>query len=66
MRAAVVLRDLEGLSTQEAAESLGVVENTLKSRLHRARLQLAERIRPGREKPNRGRSARMVPSMCCS
>ena len=44
MRTAVLLRDIEGLSTQEAAEALGVPENTLKSRLHRARLQLAEQI----------------------
>jgi len=47
MRTAVLLRDIEGLSTQEAAEALGVPENTLKSRLHRARLQLAEQIQTG-------------------
>ena len=47
MRTAVLLRDIEGLSTQEAAEALGVPENTLKSRLHRARLQLAEQIQSG-------------------
>ena len=47
MRTAVLLRDIEGLSTQEAAEALGVLENTLKSRLHRARLQLAEQIQTG-------------------
>ncbi|PYU93685.1 MAG: RNA polymerase subunit sigma-24 [Acidobacteria bacterium] len=47
MRTAVRLRDIEGLSTQEAAEALGVPENTLKSRLHRARLQLAEQIQTG-------------------
>ena len=47
MRTAVRLRDIEGLSTQEAAEALGVPENTLKSRLHRARLQLAEQIQIG-------------------
>jgi len=46
MRTAV-LRDIEGLSTQEEAEALGVPENTLKSRLHRARLQLAEQIQSG-------------------
>ena len=47
MRTAVRLREIEGLSTQEAAEALGVPENTLKSRLHRARLQLAEQIQTG-------------------
>src|SRR5262249_34833125 len=45
MQAAVRLRDLEGFSTREAAEALEVPENTLKSRLHRARHQLAQRIR---------------------
>ena len=36
-RAPLVLRDIEGLSTSEAAEILGVSEAALKSRLHRAR-----------------------------
>jgi RNA polymerase sigma-70 factor (ECF subfamily) len=36
-RAPLVLRDIEGLSTREAAEVLGVSEAALKSRLHRAR-----------------------------
>jgi RNA polymerase sigma-70 factor, ECF subfamily len=44
MEAAVRLRDLEGFSTREAAEALELPENTLKSRLHRARHQLAERL----------------------
>lgn len=39
-RAAVVLRDVEGLSTAEAAEVLGIGERALKSRLHRGRLAL--------------------------
>ncbi len=47
MQAVVRLRDLEGLSTREAAEALEVPENTLKSRLHRARHQLAERLEDG-------------------
>ena len=41
LRSAIVLRDVEGLSTEEAAETLGVPEGTLKSQLHRARVQLA-------------------------
>ena len=36
-RAAVVLRDLRGLSTQEASTVLRVKDQTLKSRLHRGR-----------------------------
>jgi RNA polymerase sigma-70 factor (ECF subfamily) len=36
-RAVLVLRDLEGLSEQEAAEVLNVAQGTVKSRLHRAR-----------------------------
>jgi len=39
-RAAVVLRDVEGLSTAEAAEVLGLREATFKSRLHRGRMAL--------------------------
>jgi len=36
-RAILVLRDVEGLEEQEAAELLGVARGTVKSRLHRAR-----------------------------
>ena len=36
-RAVLVLRDVEGLSEQEAATVLGVAPGTVKSRLHRAR-----------------------------
>jgi len=39
-RAAVVLRDIEGLSTAEAANVLGLREAALKSRLHRGRMAL--------------------------
>ncbi len=39
-----VLRDLEGLSTQEAGEVLGLSEAAVKSRLHRARLFLREQL----------------------
>ena len=37
-RAPLILRDVEGLSTQEAAEVMGLGEAAFKSRLHRARL----------------------------
>jgi len=66
MRTAVVLRDVEGLSTEEAAETLGVPENTLKSRLHRARLLLAERIRSKSATHSNGRGEPMAPALCCS
>jgi RNA polymerase sigma-70 factor, ECF subfamily len=39
-RTAVVLRDIEGLSTREAAEIVGVGEAAFKSRLHQARLRV--------------------------
>lgn len=39
-RTAVVLRDIEGLSTREAARLVGVGEAAFKSRLHEARLKL--------------------------
>lgn len=39
-RAAVVARDVDGLSTREAAKALGIGERALKSRLHRGRMAL--------------------------
>jgi RNA polymerase sigma-70 factor (ECF subfamily) len=45
-RAAVVLRDLEGLSTEEAAEIAGVGQAAFKSRLHRGRMRLRELLEP--------------------
>ena len=41
-RAAFLLRDVEGLSTQEAAAALDISESALKVRLMRARMQLRE------------------------
>jgi RNA polymerase sigma-70 factor (ECF subfamily) len=43
-RAAFLLRDVEGLSTREAAEALDISESALKVRLMRARLQLREEL----------------------
>jgi RNA polymerase sigma-70 factor (ECF subfamily) len=43
-RAPVVLRDIEGLSTEEASSRLHVKDQTLKSRLHRGRLMLRGRL----------------------
>jgi RNA polymerase sigma-70 factor (ECF subfamily) len=39
-RTVFVLRDVEGLSTAETAQSLAIPEETVKTRLHRARRQL--------------------------
>lgn len=44
-RAVLVMRDIEGLSTQEAADLLGISENALKLRLHRARQALGTIVR---------------------
>jgi RNA polymerase sigma-70 factor (ECF subfamily) len=44
-RAPVVLRDIQGLTTEEASSRLNVKDQTLKSRLHRGRLMLRERLR---------------------
>lgn len=44
LRAAFVLRDIEGRSTEETAQILGVSEQVVKVRLHRARLALRERL----------------------
>ncbi len=43
-RVVFVLRDVEGLSTEETAETLGLSIPAVKSRLLRARLQLRERL----------------------
>jgi RNA polymerase sigma-70 factor, ECF subfamily len=44
LRTAIVLRDVEGLSTQEAAEIAGVSQAAFKSRLHQARLRVRAAI----------------------
>ena len=43
-RVPVVLRDIEGLSTEEASTRLNLKDQTLKSRLHRGRLMLRGRL----------------------
>ncbi len=43
-RTAIVLRDVEGLSTQEAAQIVGVSQAAFKSRLHQARLRVRAAI----------------------
>ncbi len=43
-RSVVLLRDVEGLSTTEAAEVLDLSEDVVKQRLHRGRLALRKRL----------------------
>ena len=53
-RAAVVLCDLEGLSYDEIAATLGIKIGTVRSRIHRGRSQLREALAhraPSRETP---------------
>jgi RNA polymerase sigma-70 factor (ECF subfamily) len=45
-RTVLLLRDIEELSTKEAADVLGITENALKLRLHRARQALATKLKP--------------------
>jgi RNA polymerase sigma-70 factor, ECF subfamily len=45
-REVLLLRDAEGLTAPEVAEVLGVTPEAVKSRLHRARLSVRERIAP--------------------
>jgi RNA polymerase sigma-70 factor (ECF subfamily) len=44
LRVVFVLRDIQGLPTAETAEALGISQAAAKVRLHRARLQLRERL----------------------
>jgi len=43
-REPVILRDLKGMSTEEASSALNVKDQTLKSRLHRGRTMLRKRL----------------------
>jgi RNA polymerase sigma-70 factor, ECF subfamily len=45
-RDAVVLRDIEGLSTEDAAELVGIRQAAFKSRLHRGRMRLVALLKP--------------------
>jgi RNA polymerase sigma-70 factor, ECF subfamily len=64
-REAFVLRDLEGLTTQEAAEALGLSVPALKSRVLRARLMVREALaaRFQRHAPGFRHSARSLKSL---
>jgi RNA polymerase sigma-70 factor (ECF subfamily) len=43
-RVVVILRDLEGLSYEEIASALGIELGTVRSRLHRARMDLKDKM----------------------
>ncbi len=45
-RAVLVLRDIQGLSYDEIASVLDIEGGTVRSRLHRARIELKEKLRP--------------------
>ena len=44
-RQVIVLRELQGMSYEEIAQSLGIPRGTVESRIHRARLDLQERLK---------------------
>ena len=54
-RAPVMLRDIQGMSTEEASAMLRVKDQTLKSRLHRGRLILREQLARLRRRPDAAR-----------
>jgi len=44
LKTAVVLRDVQGLSNEEAAQNLDISVSSLKARLHRSRLLLRQHL----------------------
>lgn len=56
-REVLVLRDVEGLSAPEVAEVLGIHVDAVKSRLHRARMAVRERLAPALAAPATTRAA---------
>jgi RNA polymerase sigma-70 factor, ECF subfamily len=53
LRDALVLRDLQGASTREAALELRISQDAVKQRLQRARAQLRPALEPIAERPAR-------------
>jgi RNA polymerase sigma-70 factor (ECF subfamily) len=48
-RVVLVLKDIEGMKYEQIAEVVGVPIGTIRSRIHRARLELRELLDPGEE-----------------
>src|SRR5207244_4167671 len=61
-RTVFVLRDVEGLSTEEAAEALDLSIPAVKSRLLRARLQLRERLNKYFQRREKSNGSQQKPS----
>ncbi len=57
LRVAIVLYDIEGQSYQDVAKALGIPEGTVKSRIHRARGALRERLKSFVRAEERGASS---------
>jgi RNA polymerase sigma-70 factor, ECF subfamily len=65
-RSILWMRDVQGLSTKEAAENLGVSTGVVKSQLRRARLKLGTKscvAKPGHRLPRTVRSEARVPQL---
>ncbi|MBI3407953.1 MAG: sigma-70 family RNA polymerase sigma factor [Planctomycetes bacterium] len=53
-RAVLVMKDMEGRKYEEMAETLGVPVGTIRSRLHRARLELRELLLQKQDQTHKG------------
>jgi RNA polymerase sigma-70 factor (ECF subfamily) len=63
LRTTYQLRELDGLSTSETAQILGLAEGTIKAQLARARAKLAKLMRTALRSPYRGRAYSGSPSV---
>jgi RNA polymerase sigma-70 factor (ECF subfamily) len=63
LRTTYQLRELDGLSTSETAQILGLAEGTIKAQLARARAKLAKLMRTALRSPHRGRAYSGSPSV---
>lgn len=62
-REVLLLRDVEGLSAPEVAKVLGLGVDAVKSRLHRARVAVRQRLAPMRGAPEAGGRPRRCPDV---
>jgi RNA polymerase sigma-70 factor (ECF subfamily) len=61
-RSVILLRDAEGLSTQDAAQILGVSDDVVKQRLHRARLAVRKQLDARLAAPHAATPLRATPA----